>query len=213
MPIAFFTTDKGDFYAYTDPPSIGLDDRTSKWLTANKIKVARKKDFAVARETPLFDTVAEAEQWLKGHRFPRPQAEGHAGTPQQGGTFEISLLRESFVGQRVSLEKLNQPGWERQSARPDGKLEEAGEPWVHLNTFLSQKDKSCGQHPEFEEYIIIGIQHLDSKVTDILCGAFAKPDVPDMGIFEPPYLFKADYEKAREVIGNVLEQVTSNKNC
>jgi len=205
MPIAFFITDNGDFYAYTDPPSLGIDDTTLNWLTVNKIKVARRKEFAVAKETPLFGTVTEAERWLKGHWFPRPRVEGRAGAPQQGGTFEINLLRESFVGLRVSLEKLNPPEWERQSARPDGKLEEAGEPWVHLNTFLSQKDKSCGQHPEFEEYIIVGIQHLESKITDILCGAFAKPDVPDMGIFEPPYLFKADYEKAREVIANVLE--------
>ena len=206
MPIAFFITDTSDFYACVEPFSTGMDNETLKWLNHNRVRVARKNDFSISRESPLFDTVMEAEQWLKNHWFPDSRVVGDQGVLQKAGTYEISLLRDAFIGRRVSLEKLGQPGWERQSSRPDGKLEEAGEPWVHLNTFLSPKDASSDKHPEFEEFIIIGIEHLDSRITDILCGAFAKPDVPNMGIFEPLYLFKADYDKARDVIADVLTE-------
>ena len=205
MSIAFFTTETGEFYAYTEPFSVGMDQETLKWLNSNKIRVARKKDYAVSGETPLFGTIAEAEQWLRKNWFPNSKTCDEGGLLRKNETFQISLLKEAFVGKRVSLEKLEESGWERQSARPDGTFEETGEPWVHLNTFLSPKDATCDQRPEFEEYIIIGIEHLDSKITDVLCGAFAKPDVPNIGIFEPAYLFRADYEKAREVIANVLE--------
>ena len=120
------------------------------------------------------------------------------------GTFPISLLKESFIGRKVSLEKLDEFGWQRQSTTIDGTPERSGEPLVHLNTFLSQKDTSDDQRPQFEEYIIIGIQHLESEITDIFCAAYAKPDVPEMGVFEPPYLFGADNDKAIEIITHVL---------
>jgi len=206
MPIAFFITDTGDLYADREASFIAMDDETVNWLKRNKIEIARKKDFVVSKETPLFGTVIEAEQWLKNNWFPNSQFGGDKGTPAKNGTFEISLLRESFIGQSISLEKLDECGWQRESTRLDGTLEGPGEPWVHTITFLSQKEDSPDR-PEFEEYIIIGIEHLDSKITDILCAAFAEPDVPEMGVFEPPFLFGADYDKAREVITGVLAQV------
>ncbi len=120
------------------------------------------------------------------------------------GTFQISLLKDAFIGKRVSSEKLDHFGWERQSTRMDGKPEGPGEPWVHSNTFLSQKDTNNDQRPEFEEYIILALQHSGSKIIDIFCAAFAKPDVPEMGVFEPHYLFRPDYDKAVELISQVL---------
>ena len=68
MPIAFFITDMGEFYADTEATT--LDDEKFRWLSDNRIDMGRKTSFTVARESPLFTSLPEAEAWLTANWFP-----------------------------------------------------------------------------------------------------------------------------------------------
>jgi tetratricopeptide (TPR) repeat protein len=68
MSITFFITDTGEFYA--DMEAISLDEETYRWLSHNRIDMGRKSSFTVARESPVFNTLPEAEAWLTSKWFP-----------------------------------------------------------------------------------------------------------------------------------------------
>ena len=67
MPISFFRTDEGEFYATIDPNY--LNQETFEWLGRKRIDAGRKTAFTVAEESPVFDNVSEAEEWLKKNWF------------------------------------------------------------------------------------------------------------------------------------------------
>ena len=67
MPISFFRTDEGEFYATIDPNY--LNQETFEWLGRKRIDAGRKTAFTVAEESPVFSNVSEAEEWLKKNWF------------------------------------------------------------------------------------------------------------------------------------------------
>ena len=67
MPISFFKTDKGEFYATIDPNY--LNQETFEWLGRKRIDAGRKTAFTVAEESPVFNNVSDAEEWLKKNWF------------------------------------------------------------------------------------------------------------------------------------------------
>jgi tetratricopeptide (TPR) repeat protein len=68
MPLSFFIAETGEFYASMDGTS--LDGETYDWLSRNRIELGRKTSFKVAKESPKFDTIQEAETWLSVNWFP-----------------------------------------------------------------------------------------------------------------------------------------------
>jgi tetratricopeptide (TPR) repeat protein len=62
MPIRFFITDMGELYANMEETNV--DDETFKWLSKNKIELGRKSSFKISMESPILETLPEAESWL-----------------------------------------------------------------------------------------------------------------------------------------------------
>lgn len=62
MPIAFFITDKGEFFF--DLEATSIDDERFHWLSLNHIDLGRRSSFIIRSESPRFNSVSEAEHWL-----------------------------------------------------------------------------------------------------------------------------------------------------
>jgi hypothetical protein len=88
MPIAFFITDTGDFYA--DMEATSLDEKTYHWLSSKGIELGRKTSFTASEESPLFGTVAEAEKWLKKHWFSNSPFNGDEGATLIGSGVDLT---------------------------------------------------------------------------------------------------------------------------
>ena len=92
MPVSFFITDLGEFYASLEPDSINQE--TYEWLGQRQIEMGRKSSFNVAKESPVFQDLGAAEKWLKQNWLAdRPdivavESDDVSIDPQQGPTQE-----------------------------------------------------------------------------------------------------------------------------
>ncbi|HQP57253.1 MAG TPA: hypothetical protein PLN83_14195, partial [Syntrophorhabdus sp.] len=68
MPIAFFISKTGEFYADTE--RFTIDEETFNWLSNNRIDLGRKSSLGFSKESPVFDNFLDAAKWLKKHWFP-----------------------------------------------------------------------------------------------------------------------------------------------
>lgn len=68
MPIAFFISKTGEFYADTE--RFTIDEETFNWLSNNRIDLGRKSSLGFSKESPIFDNFLDAAKWLKKHWFP-----------------------------------------------------------------------------------------------------------------------------------------------
>jgi hypothetical protein len=68
MPISFFFGE-GDLYANMDSISGKIDDETYGWLATRRIDLGRRASFPDAIDSPAFDTLESAEEWLRANWF------------------------------------------------------------------------------------------------------------------------------------------------
>ncbi len=67
MTISFFITENDEFYASMEATS--LNDEIYSWLSEKRIDLGRESSFPVAKRSPSFSTLVEAEAWLKANWF------------------------------------------------------------------------------------------------------------------------------------------------
>jgi hypothetical protein len=90
VAVAFFITDSNELYA---DMAIKVDNETFAWLSQNGIDLGRKTSFTITKESPVFEILSEAEQWIRETKPPYQAS----SNPREWG--------DRFVGRLIPMDK------------------------------------------------------------------------------------------------------------